>query len=188
MGNKTKIAKCHLRTKQTGHIIKSQNTCIGSGKLFQKKTIGSGISQARGEKNRMILSPSKDLCKQYADKDCLCSPKEISSATPNIQKTRNTINISLVDKQKSHKKQITVENMNSGLVCLTQDQLQQILMTVNQGSGSISLIENGKEEETSKICSEFVLIIFSIFALEFHIHWLLCKHLLNSNLTYTILK
>uniref|UniRef100_A0A287D2B4 Coiled-coil domain containing 66 n=1 Tax=Ictidomys tridecemlineatus TaxID=43179 RepID=A0A287D2B4_ICTTR len=122
MGNKTKIAKCPLRTKQTGHIIKSQNTCIGSGKLFQKKTIDSGTSQARG----------------------------ISSTTPNIQKTRNTIDISLVDKQKSHKKHITVENMNSGLMCLTQDQLQHILMTVNQGNGSVSLTENGKEEETSQ--------------------------------------
>ncbi|XP_077894500.1 coiled-coil domain-containing protein 66 isoform X4 [Ictidomys tridecemlineatus] len=150
MGNKTKIAKCPLRTKQTGHIIKSQNTCIGSGKLFQKKTIDSGTSQARGEKNRMILSPTKDLCKQYTDKDCLCSPKGISSTTPNIQKTRNTIDISLVDKQKSHKKHITVENMNSGLMCLTQDQLQHILMTVNQGNGSVSLTENGKEEETSQ--------------------------------------
>ncbi|XP_071474936.1 coiled-coil domain-containing protein 66 isoform X6 [Marmota flaviventris] len=150
MGNKTKIAKCPLRTKQTGHIIKSQNTCIGSGKLFQKKTIDSGTSQARGEKNRMILSPTKDLCKKYTDKDCLCSPKEISSTTPNIQKNRNTIDISLVDKQKSHKKHITVENMNSGLVCLTQDQLQQILMTVNQGNGSVSLTENGKEEETNE--------------------------------------
>ncbi|XP_077894509.1 coiled-coil domain-containing protein 66 isoform X12 [Ictidomys tridecemlineatus] len=150
MGNKTKIAKCPLRTKQTGHIIKSQNTCIGSGKLFQKKTIDSGTSQARGEKNRMILSPTKDLCKQYTDKDCLCSPKGISSTTPNIQKTRNTIDISLVDKQKSHKKHITVENMNSGLMCLTQDQLQHILMTVNQGNGSVSLTENGKEEETNE--------------------------------------
>ncbi|XP_048657054.1 coiled-coil domain-containing protein 66 isoform X4 [Marmota marmota marmota] len=150
MGNKTKIAKCPLRTKQTGHIIKSQNTCIGSGKLFQKKTIDSGTSQARGEKNRMILSPTKDLCKKYTDKDCLCSPKEISSTTPNIQKNRNTIDISLVDKQKSHKKHITVENMNSGLVCLTQDQLQQILMIVNQENGSVSLTENGKEEETSQ--------------------------------------
>uniref|UniRef100_A0A8D2D084 Coiled-coil domain containing 66 n=1 Tax=Sciurus vulgaris TaxID=55149 RepID=A0A8D2D084_SCIVU len=150
MGNKTKIAKCPLRTKQTGHIIKSQNTCIGSGKLFQKKTVGSGTSQATGEKYRMILSPTKDLCKQYADKDYLSSPKENPPATPNIQKTRNTINISLVDKQKSQKKHITVENMNSGLVCLTQDQLQQILMSVNQGNGSVSLTENGKGEETSQ--------------------------------------
>ncbi|XP_030782470.1 coiled-coil domain-containing protein 66 isoform X10 [Rhinopithecus roxellana] len=49
MGNKTKIAKCPLRTK-TGHILKStQDTCIGSEKLLQKKTVGSETSQAKGQ-------------------------------------------------------------------------------------------------------------------------------------------
>ncbi|XP_030884299.1 coiled-coil domain-containing protein 66 isoform X6 [Leptonychotes weddellii] len=147
MGNKTKIAKCPLRTKQTGYILKStQNTCIRSGKLLQKKRMGSETSLAKGEKNSMTFSPTKDLCKQYVDKDCLYVQKEISPATPNIQKTRNTISTSVVAKQKLCKKPITAENMKSSLVCLTQDQLQQILMTVNQGNKSISLIENGKEE------------------------------------------
>uniref|UniRef100_A0A8C7C883 Coiled-coil domain containing 66 n=1 Tax=Neovison vison TaxID=452646 RepID=A0A8C7C883_NEOVI len=149
MGNKTKLAKCPLRTKQTGYILKStQNTCIRSGKLLQKKRMGSETSLAKGEKNSMTFSPTKDLCKQCIDKDCLYVQKEISSATPNIQKTRNTINTSVVAKQKLCKKHITAENMKSSLVCLTQDQLQQILMTVNQGNKSVSLIENGKEEKS----------------------------------------
>uniref|UniRef100_A0A2K6D885 Coiled-coil domain containing 66 n=1 Tax=Macaca nemestrina TaxID=9545 RepID=A0A2K6D885_MACNE len=148
MGNKTKIAKCPLRTK-TGHILKStQDTCIGSEKLLQKKTVGSETSQAKGEKNGMTFSSIKDLCKQCVDKDCLHIQKEISPATPNIQKTRNTVNTSLVAKQKPHKKHITAENMKSSLVCLTQDQLQQILMTVNQGNRSLSLTENGKEAKS----------------------------------------
>ncbi|XP_050634470.1 coiled-coil domain-containing protein 66 isoform X5 [Macaca thibetana thibetana] len=148
MGNKTKIAKCPLRTK-TGHILKStQDTCIGSEKLLQKKTVGSETSQAKGEKNGMTFSSIKDLCKQCVDKDCLRIQKEISPATPNIQKTRNTVNTSLVAKQKPHKKHITAENMKSSLVCLTQDQLQQILMTVNQGNRSLSLTENGKEAKS----------------------------------------
>ncbi|XP_073757488.1 coiled-coil domain-containing protein 66 isoform X1 [Callorhinus ursinus] len=147
MGNKTKIAKCPLRTKQTGYILKStQNTCIRSGKLLQKKRMGSETSLAKGEKNSMTFSPTKDLCKQYVDKDCLYVQKEISPATPSIQKARNTKNTSVVAKQKLCKKHITAENMKSSLVCLTQDQLQQILMTVNQGNKCISLIENGKEE------------------------------------------
>nr|XP_037859707.1 coiled-coil domain-containing protein 66 isoform X10 [Chlorocebus sabaeus] len=150
MGNKTKIAKCPLRTK-TGHILKStQDTCIGSEKLLQKKTVGSETSQAKGEKNGMTFSSIKDLCKQCVDKDCLHIQKEISPATPNIQKTRNTINTSLVAKQKPHKKHITAENMKSNLVCLTQDQLQQILMTVNQGNRSLSLTENGKEAKSQR--------------------------------------
>ncbi|XP_030667436.1 coiled-coil domain-containing protein 66 isoform X3 [Nomascus leucogenys] len=148
MGNKAKIAKCPLRTK-TGHILKStQDTCIGSEKLLQKKTVGSETSQAKGEKNGMTFSSTKDLCKQCIDKDCLHIQKEISPATPNMQKTRNTVNTSLVGKQKLHKKHITAENMKSSLVCLTQDQLQQILMTVNQGNRSLSLTENGKEAKS----------------------------------------
>ncbi|XP_035129786.1 coiled-coil domain-containing protein 66 isoform X3 [Callithrix jacchus] len=143
MGNKTKIAKCSLRTK-TGHTLKS----IGSEKLLQKKTVGSETSQAKGEKNGMTFSSTKDLCKQHIDKDCLHIQKDISPATPNIQKTRNTINTSLVAKQKPHKKHTTAENTKSSLVCLTEDQLQQILMTVNQGNRSLSLTENGKEEKS----------------------------------------
>ncbi|XP_032146131.1 coiled-coil domain-containing protein 66 isoform X2 [Sapajus apella] len=143
MGNKTKIAKCPLRTK-TGHILKS----IGSEKVLQKKTVGSETSQAKGEKNGMTFSSTKDLCKQHIDKDCLHNQKDTSPATPNIQKTRNTINTSLVAKQKPHKKHTTAENMKSSLVCLTQDPLQQILMTVNQGDRSLSLTENGKEAKS----------------------------------------
>lgn len=151
MGNKTKTGKCPFRTKQTGYILKStQNTCIRNEKLLQKKRICSETSLVKGEKNSMAFSLTKDLCKEYADKDCLHIQKEISPATSNIQKTRNTINTSVVAKQKPCKKHITGENMKSSFVCLTQDQLQQILMTVNQGNRSILLTENGKEEEISK--------------------------------------
>ncbi|XP_068414879.1 coiled-coil domain-containing protein 66 isoform X2 [Eschrichtius robustus] len=150
MGNKTKIAKCPLRNKQTGYILKSQNTCVRSEKLSQKKRLCSETSLAKSEKNSMTFSPTKDLCKQYADKDHLHIQKEISPATPNIQKTRNSINAFVVAKQKPCKKHITAENVKSSLVCLTQDQLQQILMTVNQGNKSVSLTENGKREETSQ--------------------------------------
>ncbi|XP_047633216.1 coiled-coil domain-containing protein 66 isoform X4 [Phacochoerus africanus] len=149
MGNKTKIAKCPLRTKQTGYILKStQNTCVRSEKVLQKKRIGSETLLAKGEKNSMTFSPTKDLCKQYAD--CFHIQKEISPATPNIQKTRNTTNTFVVAKQKPCKKHITAENMKSSLVCLTQDQLQQILLTINQGNKSFSLTEKAKEEETSQ--------------------------------------
>ncbi|XP_030782468.1 coiled-coil domain-containing protein 66 isoform X9 [Rhinopithecus roxellana] len=92
-------------------------------------------------KTKLILSP-------YERKSKISVKKEISPATPNIQKTRNTVNTSLVAKQKPHKKHITAENMKSSLVCLTQDQLQQILMTVNQGNRSLSLTENGKEAKS----------------------------------------
>ncbi|XP_073900096.1 coiled-coil domain-containing protein 66 isoform X5 [Castor canadensis] len=145
IGNKTKIAKCPLRTKQSGHILKSTQNSIRSEKPLQKKT-----SQAKSEKNKMMLSPTKDFCKQYTDKDCLHIQKEISPATPHIQKLENTPDTSLVAKEKPCKKHIIAENINNNLVCLTQDQLRQILMTVNQGNGFVSLTENGEEEETNE--------------------------------------
>uniref|UniRef100_A0A2K5E618 Coiled-coil domain containing 66 n=1 Tax=Aotus nancymaae TaxID=37293 RepID=A0A2K5E618_AOTNA len=144
LDGKTKLILSPYGITKTGHILKS----IGSEKLLQKKTVGSETSQAKGEKNGMTFSSTKDLCKQHIDKDCLHIQKDISPATPNIQKTRNTINTSLVAKQKPHKKHTTAENTKSSLVCLTQDQLQQILMTVNQGNRSLSLTENGKEAKS----------------------------------------
>ncbi|XP_050996712.1 coiled-coil domain-containing protein 66 isoform X2 [Acomys russatus] len=153
MGNKIKIAKCPpLRTKQTGHILKSaQNIYIGSENLFQKSIRTSDTSRAKPEKSRSTFSPTKDLCKQYAEKDSLRSQKEISPATCNIRKIINSTDPCLVAKQKPCKKHTTAENMDSSLVCLTQEQLRQILMlSVNPGNGSVSLTEHGKEERTSQ--------------------------------------
>ncbi|XP_076985073.1 coiled-coil domain-containing protein 66 isoform X3 [Tamandua tetradactyla] len=151
MGKKTKIVKCPLRTKQTGQILKStQNTCVRNEILLQKKRIGSEAPLIKGEKNRMTFSPTVDLCKQCADKDCLYIQKNISPASPNVQKMRNTINTSEVTKQKSRENPVTVENTKSSLVYVTQDQLQQILMTVNQGNRSISLADSGEKEETGQ--------------------------------------
>ncbi|XP_023571495.1 coiled-coil domain-containing protein 66 [Octodon degus] len=151
MGHKTKIAKYPLRTKQPRNSLKStQNTFIGSEKHLQKKTVGLEISQARGEKIRMTLSPTQDLCKPCTDEDCRLLQREISPKAPNMQKTRNTTDTSLRAKQKPCKNHIIAANVNSSLVCLTQEQLRQILMTVKQGKGSVSMAENEKEEETSQ--------------------------------------
>ncbi|KAL6046168.1 hypothetical protein STEG23_035478, partial [Scotinomys teguina] len=149
MGNKIKIVKCPLRIKQTGHILKStQNSYSGSENIFQKKIISSETSQAKPEKSRLPFSPSKDLWQQCAEKDCHHFPKESSPATSDLQKTVNTADKCLVAKQKPSKTHRT-ETMDSSVVTLTQDQLQQILMSVNQGNGSVSLTRNG-EEETSQ--------------------------------------
>ncbi|KAM4882660.1 coiled-coil domain-containing protein 66 isoform 2-T2 [Thomomys bottae] len=151
MGNKNKITKCPLRTKHAGHILKStQNTYPVGEKPVPKKIVGSETSQSKSEKNRMTLSPTKDLYKQYADKDCLDNQTEVSSVAPNIQKTRNTINPALEIKEKPHKNPNITENIDSSVVCLTQDQLRQILMTINQGNGSVSLTNNENNEKTSQ--------------------------------------
>ncbi|XP_041518255.1 coiled-coil domain-containing protein 66 isoform X5 [Microtus oregoni] len=150
MGNKIKIAKCPLRIKQTGHILRStQNSYTGSENVFQKKLISSESSQARSEKSRLPFSPSQGSCQQHAEKDCLHFPKESSPAASTVQKIINTADKCRVAQQKPCKTHVS-ENMNSSVVCLTQDQLQQILMSVSQGSGSVSLAENGTEEKASQ--------------------------------------
>ncbi|CAO2638113.1 Coiled-coil domain-containing protein 66 [Lemmus lemmus] len=150
MGNKIKIAKCPLRIKQTGHILRStQNSYIGSENVFQKKIISTETSQARSEKSRLPFSPSQDSCQQHAQKDCLHCPKESSPAASAVQKIINTTDKCRVAQQKPSKTHAS-ENINSSVVCLTQDQLRQILMSVSQGNGSVSLAENGKEEKASQ--------------------------------------
>lgn len=153
MGNKIKIAKYSLRTKHTGHTLKStQNTYIGSENLSQKKISTSDTSQAKRENSRLTFSsPSTDLCKQYSEKDCLRVQKEISPTASSIRKTVNSsTDTDPAAKQKPCRNPTAAEGMGSGLVCLTQDQLRQILMlSVNQGNGSVSLPEN-REEVTSQ--------------------------------------
>ncbi|XP_076787424.1 coiled-coil domain-containing protein 66 isoform X2 [Arvicanthis niloticus] len=151
MGNKIKIAKCPLRTKQTGHTLKStQNTYVGSENLSQKKISTSDTMQAKPENGRLTFSPNTDFCKQYSEKDGLRVQKEISPRTSTIRKIINSTDTCPVGKQKPCKKHTTAETMNGGVVCLTQDQLRQILMlSVNQGDGSASLTGN-REEEASQ--------------------------------------
>lgn len=148
MGNKIKITKCPLRTKQIGHTLKStQNTYIGSENLSQKKISASNTSQAKLENSRLTFSPSTDLCKQYSEKDGLRAQKEISPTTSNIQTIISTTDPCPVAKQKPCKTHTTAENMSSGLVCLTQDQLRQILMlSMSRGNGPATLPENGAGE------------------------------------------
>ncbi|XP_030741391.1 coiled-coil domain-containing protein 66 isoform X2 [Echinops telfairi] len=147
MGNKTKLAKCHLSTNQTGHILKTtQNTCVKSEKLLQKKKIGSETSLTKSEKNKMTFSPSKDACRQSADDNCLHIPKGTSPASPTTPKTRSSARASAVATQQPGRNHVTAANMKSSSACLTQDQLQQILMTVNQGNRAVSLTEEEKKE------------------------------------------
>ena len=103
MGNKFKIAKCPLRTKQTGHTLKStQNTYIGNENLSQKKISTLDTSQAKPENSRLTFSPSTD--KQYSEKDSVRVQKEISPTTSNIRKIINTTGTCPVAKQKPCKK------------------------------------------------------------------------------------
>ncbi|XP_036594478.1 coiled-coil domain-containing protein 66 isoform X2 [Trichosurus vulpecula] len=139
MVNKTKIPKQPLRTPQTGHILKStQNTDGRNESLLQKNRTASEASLAKGD----ILSFSKE----DTDNDHLSAQRNAPAQTPDSWRTKN-YKQSAVLKQKPQKKHLTVEDLRNSLVCLTEEQLQQILMAVSQGNRPISQIENGKKEE-----------------------------------------
>ncbi|XP_028609924.1 coiled-coil domain-containing protein 66 isoform X2 [Grammomys surdaster] len=148
MGNKIKIAKCPLRTKQTGHTLKStQNTYVGSENLSQKKISTSDTTKAKPENSRLTFSPNTDLCKQYSEKDSLRVQKVISPRSSNIRKIIDSTDTCPAGKQKPYKEHSPAGNMSSSVVCLTQDQLRQILMlSMSQGNGAASLTENEEEE------------------------------------------
>ncbi|XP_044540683.1 coiled-coil domain-containing protein 66 isoform X2 [Gracilinanus agilis] len=148
MGNKAKIPKQSLRTTQTGHILKStQNTDGRHESLLQKsRTAASDPSQAKGDKSRMIFSPAKSFSKEDPDTGRLCVQRNGTAETPDSWRTKHDKQ-SAVFKQKPQKKHMTVEDIRNSLVCLTEEQLQQILMAVGQGNKPISQIESGKKEE-----------------------------------------
>uniref|UniRef100_F6QHB6 CCDC66 domain-containing protein n=1 Tax=Monodelphis domestica TaxID=13616 RepID=F6QHB6_MONDO len=147
MGNKAKIPKQSLRTTQTGHILKStQNTDGRHESLLQKSRTASDPSQAKGDKSRMIFSPAKSFSKEDPDTGRLCVQRNNTAETPDSWRTKHDKQ-SAAFKQKPQKKHMTVEDIRNSLVCLTEEQLQQILMAVSQGNKPISQIENGKKEE-----------------------------------------
>ncbi|XP_078008192.1 coiled-coil domain-containing protein 66 isoform X2 [Phascolarctos cinereus] len=146
MGNKAKIPKQPLRTPPTGHVLKStQNTNGRSESLLQKSRTPSEASLAKGDK-RMIFSPTTSFSKEDTDNDHPGVQRNIPAETPNLWRTKN-YKQSAVFKQKPQKKHLTVEDLRNSLVCLTEEQLQQILMAVSQGNKPVSQIENGKKEE-----------------------------------------
>ncbi|XP_072455122.1 coiled-coil domain-containing protein 66 isoform X2 [Notamacropus eugenii] len=147
MGNKAKLPKQPLRTPQTGHVLKStQNTDGRNESLLQKNRTASETSLAKGDKGRTIFSPTTSFSKEDTDNDHLCVQRKIPAETPDSRRTKS-YKQSTVFKQKPQKKHLMVDDLRNSLVCLTGEQLQQILMAVSQGNRPISQIENGKKEE-----------------------------------------
>ncbi|XP_030083851.1 coiled-coil domain-containing protein 66 isoform X3 [Serinus canaria] len=138
MGNKTRAPKQALRIKHTGLILRpTQNACIKQENLTKPRS-ESSLSMTKGEKLQVNKHSSheattksyslifqRDKTKRYPD-----------SEDPSIVK--NT-------KHKPQAPHVSAEDLKS-LVCLTQAQLQQILMIVKEGR-SISETHNEKQEE-----------------------------------------
>ncbi|NXB31589.1 CCD66 protein, partial [Eulacestoma nigropectus] len=142
MGNKARAPKQALRIKHTGLLLRpAQNTCIKQENLTKPRS-ESSLSMAKGEKLQLNKHSSHEATTKghslifQRDK----TNRFLDSEDPNIVKKT---------KQKPHTPHVSAEDLKS-LVCLTQEQLQQILMIVKEGR-SISETHNEKQEETGKI-------------------------------------
>ncbi|XP_038265123.1 coiled-coil domain-containing protein 66 isoform X3 [Dermochelys coriacea] len=150
MGNKAKILKHSLRTTQSGHVLKStQNSCVKHEHILAKPRSGSRWSAIKGEKTCVTLSSSKDSSKEFLNKNhALIIQKDNTTGMPDLQNP-NKIAVKK-PKEKSQKPHISGEDLRNSLVCLTQEQLEQILITVKQGTKIESQAQEEKQEETSK--------------------------------------
>ncbi|XP_011229527.1 coiled-coil domain-containing protein 66 isoform X8 [Ailuropoda melanoleuca] len=107
MGNKTKIAKCPLRTKQTGYILKStQNTCIRSGKLLQKKRMGSETSLAKGQGSLHLNSISN----QPEDENVTGVFKKTDALSSVLDENKSVLNKNQ-ETSKQYEQKIAIENV-----------------------------------------------------------------------------
>ncbi|NXW52444.1 CCD66 protein, partial [Nyctiprogne leucopyga] len=142
MGNKARAPKQALKIRHTGHVLKStQNACIKQENVTKPRS-ESSLSMTKGEK----LQVTKHSSHEAATKDdSLIFQRDNTNRYPDSEYPHV--------KKSTHKPQnprVSAEDLGS-LVCLTQEQLQQILMTVKEGTRSISETHNEKQEEMGKI-------------------------------------
>ncbi|KAL9838495.1 coiled-coil domain-containing protein 66 isoform 3-T3 [Geothlypis trichas] len=138
MGNKARAPKQALRIKHSGLILRpTQNACIKQENVTKPRS-ESSLSMTKGEKLQVNKHSSHEATtKSYS----LIFQRDKTNRYPDSEDP------SIVKKTK-HKPQgphVSAEDLKS-LVCLTQAQLQQILMIVKEGR-SISETHNEKQEE-----------------------------------------
>ncbi|NXI46949.1 CCD66 protein, partial [Galbula dea] len=139
MDNKARAPKQALRTRHTGHVLRStQNACIKQ-EIFTKPRSESSLSMTKGEK----LQVTEHFSREATTKD-----HSLIFQRGNTNRYPDSEDPSVVkkSKQKPQSTHLSAEDLRS-FACLTQEQLQQILMTVKERSRSISRTQNEKQEE-----------------------------------------
>ncbi|NWR49851.1 CCD66 protein, partial [Regulus satrapa] len=138
MGNKARAPKQALRIKHTGLILRpTQNACIKQENLAKPRS-ESSLSMTKGEKLQVNKRSSHEATAQGYS---LIFQRDKTNSYPDSEDPA-------IVKRTKHKPQApraSAEDVKS-LVCLTQSQLQQILMIVKEGR-SISECHNEKREE-----------------------------------------
>ncbi|KAH0630127.1 hypothetical protein JD844_012789, partial [Phrynosoma platyrhinos] len=150
MCNKNKIIKHTSRTKLNGHVLKSVQTSCEKNDCFTKHKTGSRLSVTKGVKTPEMLICTKDSSKEPSNKDhALIIPKDSMTAKPDH--TRISVKKPLASNKKFKKHPVSVEDLRDNLVCLTQQQLEHILMAVKEGTKGISKVQDEKIEDANTV-------------------------------------
>ncbi|XP_054832196.1 coiled-coil domain-containing protein 66 isoform X2 [Eublepharis macularius] len=145
MCNKNKILKHTLRTKQNGNVLKSVQTTCEKNECLTKHRTGSRLSVTKGGKNHEILISTEESSKKD---DVFIIHNDNITAKPDIHTTKVSVKKLLTSNKKSQKPPISVEDVRDSLVCLTQQQLEQILVAVKGGTKRVLQHQHEKGEET----------------------------------------
>ncbi|NWU06585.1 CCD66 protein, partial [Cephalopterus ornatus] len=139
MGNKARAPKQALRTRHAGHVLRStQNACIKQENVAKPRS-DSSLSVTKGEKLQVAKHSSHEATTKGHS---LIFQRDGTNRYPESEDP----NIVKKAKPKPQTPSVSGEDLTS-LVCLTQEQLQQILMIVKEGTRSISETHNEKQEE-----------------------------------------
>ncbi|NWU47772.1 CCD66 protein, partial [Dromas ardeola] len=153
MGNKARAPKQALRIRHTGHVLRStQNACIKQENLTKPRS-ESSLSMTEGEKLQVTKHSSHEAA---AEDHSLIFQRDSTNSYPDSENP----NVVKKSKQKPQNPHVSAEDLRS-LVCLTQEQLQQILMTVKEGTRSISESHNESQEEmaTNEASEENIIVL-----------------------------
>ncbi|NXL84751.1 CCD66 protein, partial [Alectura lathami] len=154
MGNKARVPKQALRLRHTGHILRStQNACINQENVTKPRS-ESSLSMSKGEKPQVTKASSHEA----TTKDhSLIFQRDTTNRKPDSE----NLNVKK-NKQEPQNPHMSAEDLRRSLVCLTQEQLQEILMTVKGGTGHIPETPNEKQEEEggNETSEENIIVLF----------------------------
>ncbi|NXD06003.1 CCD66 protein, partial [Nothocercus nigrocapillus] len=143
MGNKARITKHALRIRHTEHIPRSTQNALIKHENSTKPRSTSSLSMIKGEK---LLVTANNSSHEAPTKD-----NSLIFQRDNTNRMLDSENLNVVkkSKQKTQNAHTSAEDLRKSLVCLTQEQLEQILMTVKEGTRSLSEVHNEKQAETA---------------------------------------
>lgn len=151
-----------LKATQNGHVFNAtRNTSVTNEKLFSKKRTMSGLSETKSERNTSSLvskKPYGDPLQQIKNtgRDIIIqqdNPAKKPSEQKSHSSVKKTSQSTAFSKQKTPKKSnISAEDLRESLVCLTQEQFQQILKTINQATKDTQSVHNVTEDSSAQEC------------------------------------